>query len=75
MLGRQLRTRLSLIKKELLVPRQEKGKKLVEQIWPGYKAHLASYGKSQNLMIGRIKNSDILTDEGIITSNVTQGKY
>ncbi|CAH2086484.1 unnamed protein product [Euphydryas editha] len=78
MLGRQLRTRLSLIKKDVTIPRQSVCSKPVKQYLPGDKVLVASYDKSRKWLEGIIDGPvgnvmyNVNTDKGILTRNVTQ---
>ncbi|XP_045452509.1 uncharacterized protein K02A2.6-like [Melitaea cinxia] len=78
MLGRQLRTRLSLIKKDVIIPRRSVCNKPVKQYLPGDKVLVASYDKSRKWLEGIIDRPvgnvmyDVNTDRGILTRNVTQ---
>ncbi|XP_045445754.1 uncharacterized protein K02A2.6-like [Melitaea cinxia] len=78
MLGRPLRTRLSLIKKDVTIPRRSVCNKPVKQYLPGDKVLVASYDKSRKWLEGIIDRPvgnvmyDVNTDRGILTRNVTQ---
>lgn len=78
MFGRKLRTRLSLIKKDVIIPRQLISKKPVKQYLPGDKVLIASYDNSRKWLEGVIEKPvgnvmyDVHTDKGILTRNVTQ---
>lgn len=78
MFGRSLRTRLSLIRKEVIIPKQVISSKMPKQFMPGDKVHVALYDGSQKWVDGTVLQPvgnvmyDVNTSKGTITRNVTQ---
>lgn len=77
-LGRKLRTRLSLVRKDVIIPKQAVSKTKVKQFMPGDLVHVASYDHSHKWLSGTVLKPvgnvmyDVQTDKGVLTRNVTQ---